>query len=247
MRGPSPEAMGGAMIERGIIFGAPMIRAIIAGKKSQTRRVVSRTNCIIDGDKRATAEHWNQIGIRTAWTAEGPSPAGNAGPYLKAECDCWGVEEGIVHRLYPQWHVGQKLWVRESFSLREYGPHCIESLEPAVWFWADGNPDAHNWTRPKSPIYMPRQASRLTLEIVRVGVERVREISEEDARAEGVPCDSAAAWSDTLDYESAVRNGHRAAFRDLWNTIHGKRPGCSWDDGPFVWVLEFKITGGSND
>jgi hypothetical protein len=221
------------MAERGIICTGESVAAILAGRKTQTRRVVTRSNAILDGHKRPTAEHWGQLDLGSAWVDEGPSPAGNAGPYLKANCarpDC----DGAVHRLYPQWSVEQKLWVRESFSYREYASDRIESLEPAVWFWADGNPNAHNWTKPKPSIHMPKRASRVLLEIVDVRVERLQGISPRDAFAEGLRCSCTKPEACPASAELVPK------FHTLWDSINAKR-GFEWAVDPWIWVVTFKL------
>jgi hypothetical protein len=80
-------------------------------------------------------------------------------------------------------------------------------------------------------IHMPRWASRITLEVTDVRVERVQEISEEDAKTEGVTPSIVGEWWDHLKY--------RAGFQTLWNSINEKR-GFGWDENPWVWVVEFK-------
>lgn len=77
-------------------------------------------------------------------------------------------------------------------------------------------------------MFMPKWASRISLEVTAVKVERVASISEEDARAEGVD----GPFSDLFT--------PRRRFEDLWESINGARPGCSWSENPFVWVYEFK-------
>lgn len=103
--------------------------------------------------------------------------------------------------------------------------------------WIDdllnGEPD-HRW---KPSIYMPRWASRITLEISDVLVERVQDISEEDAEAEGV--------FDTLPEDTNPLMMASDAFCLLWEDINGKKAGCSWEDNPWVWVVEFKRLEGS--
>jgi hypothetical protein len=84
----------------------------------------------------------------------------------------------------------------------------------------------------KPSIHMPRWASRITLEITGVRVERLRAISEADAYREGIP-----AWTDPAQtFNASVR------FGELWDSINGKRPGCAWADNPWVWVLEFRLS-----
>jgi len=140
--------------------------------------------------------------------------------------------------------TGMKLWVRETWApmCRVADPFCVCDEEAAkknhyIEYKADtGNPLPGDWPEksrddeecPKwrSPIFMPRWASRITLEIVNVRVERIQSISEADAFAEGI---SGGDWLGDPVGE----------FAKLWNSINGKR-GFGWDLNPYVWVLEFK-------
>jgi len=232
------------MKERPILFSGPMVRAILAGTKTQTRRVV--TDATSQGNWRAS-----DLDLSTAWVDHGPSPAGNPGPYLKARPTPegfrrhdWPADDQIVDRLYPCWFPGDRPWVRESFVLGR----ALKGGVPRdlVAFFRDGrvhyttddcrrNPDApegcENWTLKhanKPSIHMPRWASRLTLEITDVRVQRVQEISEEDVAAEGVPrsCEEpdCTCWLDN--------------FRQLWGSINGKR--APWASNPWVWALTFR-------
>lgn len=171
------------MSERPILFSAPMVRAILAGTKTQTRRIV-----------------------KVPKRFEGFSHPSAAG----VDFSC------------PYGWRSDRLWVRETFSydraMHERGDRCVP------WYWADGNPTYGDWTRPKPSIHMPRWASRITLWITDVRVERLNDISQHDAMAEGVSVDSPATFQ-------AV-----AAYRDLWESING--PG-SWAENPYVWVIEF--------
>lgn len=228
------------MKEHPILFKAEMVRAIIDGQKTQTRRVVTRQNAILDGHKRPNAEHWKRIALAAAWIDPGPSPAGNVGPYLKAECDCRGPEEGIVHRLYPQWSIGQRLWVRETWMDLARCPDggYILGAKAGGGDWTAYPPKGFNglpnrksghW-RPS--IFMPRWASRITLEVTEVRVQRVNEISEADARAEGIEHHDGGGvgWS------------ARGEFEYLWDSINAKR-GFGWNLNPWIWALTFKRIG----
>lgn len=94
-------------------------------------------------------------------------------------------------------------------------------------YLADG--DKPQWAgKTRSPIFMPRWASRLTLEVTGVRVERLQDISEEDAIAEGA------------NHWSSSANSARWKFQCLWDRINAKKPGCSWADSPWAWVIEFK-------
>lgn len=168
---------------RPILFSAPMVRAILAGQKTQTRRVCKDP----------------------------------LGPSLADDC--------------PYGEEGDGLWVRETW-LPFDADHIMEGKRFA--YGADTIPGSdgdrcrkdfgYKW---KPSIHMPRAASRITLEITGVRVERVQEISESDAKAEGVGL-------------SNIMSSYQRDFGMLWQQINGKRPGCAWSDNPFVWVVEFK-------
>ena len=177
------------MKERPILFSAPMVRALLAGTKTQTRRTC------------------NHPGLKDL------SYIVNCGD------GWWGDEEGDFQARCPYGQPGDRLWVRETF--------CDDWLADAggVAYRADGGMDAEmfdagcTW-RPS--IHMPRSLSRITLEVTGVRVERLQDISEADAIAEGTPFPF---------------GGWVGGYQKLWESING--PG-SWDLNPWVWVVEFK-------
>jgi len=150
-----------------------------------------------------------------------------------------------TRRIKAPWEVGDRLWVRETFC------HKIDSITAKVSeteFWyrattpdvmkvdgdgaielAKGGYEASPW---KPSILMPRSASRITLEVIGKRQERLQEIKNEDAKAEGViPM--------TCCLPGAAH--YIRPFRDIWDSINGKKPNCSWDYNPLVWVTEFKV------
>jgi hypothetical protein len=159
----------------------------------------------------------------------------------------------------PYGYPGDRLWVRETFVLErfdsEIGAPPLVSDRPTQYHPGDGFEwDSEYWLRPhyratdpapdlsydeeddpkckwRPSIFMPRWASRITLEVVNVRVERLRDITEEDAKAEGVTPSIVGVDLDNLKY--------RASFQTLWNSINAKR-GFGWDLNPYVWVIEFK-------
>ena len=173
-------------MERPILFSAQMVRALLNGTKTQTRRIV-----------------------KVPRRMEGfTSPAG-----ALVDFDC------------PYGKPGDRLWVRETFSY-DAKLHFRGDRGPC-WYWADGNPEYGDWTKPRPSIHMPRWASRITLEVTGMRVERLNDISSVDAMAEGVAVDSPAA-------HQAV-----SAYKDLWESINGEG---SWTANPFVWVVEFSLS-----
>lgn len=127
-----------------------------------------------------------------------------------------------IGRGCPYGQPGDRLWVRETFRSKQ---QCGETID---WTYRADCPALTEYLFPWKPsIFMPRQASRITLQIVSVRVERLWDISEEDAKAEG--CNRFIDSSGSYDA--------RVQFSELWESING--PG-SWDLNPWVWVVEFK-------
>ncbi|EQC0968723.1 morphogenetic protein [Citrobacter braakii] len=198
------------MTERGMIFNSEMVRAILDGRKTQTRRPVKfpfkdrNLGCELSGNELA-----------------GELSSGN---YLNS----------------PFGKPGDRIWVRETFQgplfdIDQMDAYCKDSApfektqfcvykadgKPAPEFF-DADDNLHCCWRPS--IHMPRWASRLLLEITSVRVERIRSMSQDDARAEGVIAASG-------PMEAGL------AFRELWDSIYGEE---SWKANPWVWVIEFE-------
>ncbi|USA40259.1 hypothetical protein NCF86_03635 [Pelagerythrobacter marinus] len=208
------------MAEKGIIFAAPMVRALLDGRKTQTRRLLS-------------------LGGYRGFTKFGPSDTPGYDWHFRRADGAWcDVREDRLRELLP-YAPGDRLYVREAFSYDTLDVDRDGTLPP--WYWADGNiPDAErgssNFTKPKPSIHMPRWASRLTLLVTDVRVQRVAEISEEDAIAEGA------------DY-SFIRGAaisQRRMFELLWNSLHD-RPGQRWEDNPWVVAVSFDVKHGNID
>jgi len=201
------------MKERPILFSGPMVRAILEGRKTQTRRVVKcnphkMAYIGIDlKDMKPTWAAWNE----KQW---------NEGGSQTAKC--------------PYGQPGDRLWVRETFSAG------IDNGEHSVLYKADsvtGGGSEMVFAKWKPSIHMPRWASRILLEIVSVRVERLRCISPEDVVAEGIK-DS---WQNgaLAEYYQCQRGDIlKADFAKLWKSINGP---VSWEMDPWVWVVEFKM------
>lgn len=182
------------MRERPILFSGPMVRAILEGRKTQTRRVMTPQ------PDDSTPGYW-------AWSPRKGVSSGKVGAYV------WG----------PYGVSGDRLWVRETYRLRADQDHKkpIEDWwkSGASWYEADGpcTPSGCGGGAGKlrPSIHMPRWASRLTLEVTGVRVEQLNKISEDDAKAEGV---------DPYEWPGGPANPHAVgAFRELWDRINGKR------------------------
>ncbi|HDF5694339.1 TPA: hypothetical protein PC645_002005 [Klebsiella variicola] len=209
--------------ERGMIFNAEMVRAILDGRKTQTRRPIK----------------WKQ----TRFTEIGEHEDGSKWPWSEdAEhaFDFWHP--------CPFGSVGDRIWVRETFqgplfdfdlmdsyckdsTPFEKSEFCVYKADgvPAPEFY-DADDELHSCWRPS--IHMPRWASRILLEITDVRVERLKSISDRDALREG--CSAA-----------DMKSGDCVAdvFARLWASIYGSD---SWNANPWVWVIEFKrVEGGA--
>ena len=226
------------MKERPILFSDPMVKAILNGRKTMTRRVIKHDVPF------ATSTYFDEETSRWYWDMK----CGVADPCL-GKC--------------PYGQPGDRLWVRETWRV---GSWREDDGQIAVDFKADGfphqkwrtvpDPDKFNdlweestqeaekvygmkerygWKPGKSPcrwrpsIFMPRWAARIILEITAIRVERLGDITIEDAQAEGVT---------PLGVEGDGRRW-RAAFRELWDSLNAKR-GYGWDANPWVWVIEFR-------
>lgn len=207
--------------ERPILFSAPMVRAILAGTKTQTRRAVKPQPDI-------TGMH-TQDGEGRSW---GPKDVEyrthDAEHYLSIP----GASFGPMR--CPYGTLGDRLWVRETWA--PYDEKTIRDRElDGIFYRADDEQKHETDGAWRSPIHMPRWASRLTLEVTGIRVERLHGISPEDALAEGVR-----AWEESESREmAAVLNMHdpRDAYAQLWESINGLG---SWDANPWVWVIEFR-------
>lgn len=216
------------MKERPILFSSPMVRAILDGRKTQTRRVVSKANSLRDGSPWHKSLPFDAHDWPSAWVDGGPSPAGNVGPYLKVPFH----EDDTVHRVYPKWSVGEQLWVKET-----HYPH-----DGHVTFATDCTTDGVRLMRGmwKPSIFMRRLYSRIQLEITGVRVERLNAISEADAKAEGIQRYGDGLWKCyNSDFGWEAVSDPVMSYRSLWDSINAKT-GFGWEANPWVWVIEFR-------
>ncbi|HBZ0391913.1 TPA: hypothetical protein MJB50_000843 [Klebsiella aerogenes] len=239
------------MTERGMIFNGEMVRALLSGRKTQTRRIMKP-----QPEPCPRGGHWWPSNVfKTMLHIEEEMQNGKGG---------WG---GLVGDACPFGDVGDRIWVRETwgavsheldedgriqpwtpdrpatvihempFGNGYYSGHAIYAADgDFTWGDDDGYEDGRSCWKPS--IHMPRAASRILLEITDVRVERLNAISEEDARAEGIidggclncgepePCGCANPEPDATD-----------AFAYLWQSIYGQE---NWNANPWVWVIEFK-------
>lgn len=205
------------MKERPILFNGNMIRAILDGRKTQTRRVIK--------PQPELGKPWNW------WTVD-------------------PVKMDIPIAMCPYGIPGDRLWVRETWTEISWTPHKPAEMPPSTQVIYRATPDT-GWTTDttwenawhwRPSIHMPRWASRITLEVTGVGVERVQAITDEDARAEGAVDDEWDEWYDDVrNYAipGARIERPRDVFHTLWDSINAKS-GYGWNDNPWVFVISFR-------
>ncbi len=204
------------MKERGMIFNGEMVRALLSGRKTQTRRIIK--DCTVGRDQISKF-----IQIEKKFIGCYPEDV----PELIRECCPYGIP-------------GDRIWVREAFRVHsrasDVATLVYKASERNSWTEQTRRVPVAVCNKPATPekwtpsLHMPRWASRILLEITGVRVERLRSMSQDDARAEGVIAASG-------PMEAGL------AFRELWDSIYGEE---SWKANPWVWVIEFKrVEGGA--
>lgn len=218
------------MKERPILFSAPMVRALLDGSKTQTRRVCKPA--VVNGLSRVIPAYKSQEGEQC--------PAAHTPGWF-------GDEDGDVLFSCPFGQPGDRLWVRETWVCDHFrvqsGPYLeVDDAREHLFYRADNeqpfeSPEGNFW---KPSIHMPRWAYRILLEVVSVRVERLNDCSEADARAEGATHYGPA---NHLSHGGWSHDGHHvhatalASYEKLWKQINGA---CSWAANPWVWVVELK-------
>lgn len=215
--------------ERPILFSGLMVKAILENRKSQTRRILK-------------PQIWSEAestpgGCGYAWSPKGQKSSSFAWNTTEK-----AVAEHVAKDYCPYGKLGDRLWVRETF--RHYGNHYNAGKSFALVQYEDSStrsieiaypPQRDNWERKQAGRFMPRWASRLTLEITGVRVERLQEISEADAIDEGMEREYLGKGKyPTTD----VYGSYTDAFAKLWDIVNGKA--APWSSNPFVWIIEFK-------
>jgi hypothetical protein len=211
------------MTERGMIFNGEMVRAILDGRKTQTRRPVKFPH--IDRDAMCELSG-NELA--------GELSAGNYrnSPYGKPGDRIW-VRETFQGPLFDYEQMESYLEDRSKFEKPEFCQYAADGKPAPEFFDADEN--LHCCWRPS--IHMPRWASRITLEITGVRVEQLRSISEEEARSEGVARLCEGFWKHYQPGWTQHQLSARGSLATLWDSIYGSG---EWDRNPWVWVIEFK-------
>ncbi|MGA4854155.1 hypothetical protein ACPC5U_12885 [Acinetobacter haemolyticus] len=212
------------MKERPILFSTAMVRAILEGRKTQTRRVMRRQPDAVEYFKRGevTADTNAENAILRCYN----NPKG-----FKKCASGWSAS-ATYKTPFSEFNVGDRLWVRETFRFYDSDecPHadfpcgCPRNGTPLFKASHDCG-DGEKW---KPSIHMPRSACRLILEIANIRVERLIDISESDCLKEGVG-------------SPILRDCKKPKFMQLWESINGAD---SWSENPWVWVIEFKVIQG---
>lgn len=205
------------MKDRPIIFSTPMVQAILDGRKTMTRRIIK-----IDSMKESIIN--TQIDPIAAYPGN-PKVIGLKGLYA---CTDNGT---LIKCQYGK--PGDTLWVKETFTTDLFGRTVYQATDGEV----DGVGRKFEWT---SSRFMPFAASRIHLEVISIRVERLQDISQDDARREGVFCSNSPIGPCYMDYHSKQCNAMttaRMSFRSLWESINSLE---SWDANPWVWRIEFK-------
>ena len=232
--------MAGDARERPIIFSAPMVRAILDGRKTQTRRIIKLPTKMRDGGaiyERPDMGGWDA-------TTHGGGGVFRIGP--ASERIPVPEEPAIWHRtcgvcMTMPWKVGYRAWVRETWAPLD---RCttndpgVQALVDRGFYRADDSTVDGEISRWTPAIHMPRWASRLTLLIEDVRVQRLQDISEEDAVAEGAAGEGATVEGMPVIVRSPIED-----FRDIWRSIHGSD---AWDRDPWVVALTFRRIAGDH-
>jgi hypothetical protein len=252
-------------MDHGLLFKGPMARALLEGRKTQTRRVVTWHNSSLDGrrvgHRGARRELWDSLDWSRAKARAGSFVVPSL---LEPGDETW-------RRVHPIYRPGDLIWVKETWGLL-WPDGCEDGLiyddehpdgrpitadecdvvyradtddeYPGGWDPEDarGNPEAPKW---QSAMLMPRRRCRLTMRVTQARAQRLQQISEADAAAEGIkPFKHGRGFIDPTRPEVLCHLGHtmptaRAAFQKLWDHINAPR-GLGWAANPPVWALSFE-------
>ena len=211
------------MAERPILFSGPMVRALIAGRKTQTRRAVKPQPVSVGQTPLISFNHGR------AEISFGPDDR---------------RDDGLRWWSCPYGQAGDALWVRETWlavpaTAYRHSEGVVQTVNPddlnyAAIYAAGWDRSIPKW-RPS--IHMPRWASRLTLDVSHVRVERLQDISEADAIAEGLEWVAPGMWS-VVGHLPILGHDPRAVYAELWDHINGAG---AWAANPWVWVVSFSV------
>ncbi|EMM5763738.1 TPA: hypothetical protein RUY73_002779 [Klebsiella pneumoniae] len=214
--------------ERGMIFNGEMVRALLDGRKTQTRRIVKGTDSAVKFCK-----EWN-INGEEVFVVLGEKDHTGMNPVLGAISCPFGA-------------VGNRIWVREAFRVHsratDVATLVYKASERNSWTEQTHRVPVAVCNKPATPekwtpsLHMPRWASRILLEITDVRVERLNAINEHDAQAEGVAKLRGGFWKHYQPGWTQHQLSARGSFVTLWKSIYGDE---SWNSNPWVWVIKFK-------
>lgn len=224
-----------AVRDRGILFTGTNVRAILDGRKTQTRRTRG-LKAVNESPDIWRFDRWQRYPDGSLRAVFDHMPSG---------------EPNAIGLRCPYGEPGDRLWVKENFRLRldqDHKPPSQDWWKSGAWYEADGDCEPSGCGggagKLRPSIFMPRWASRITLEITEVRAEQVQDISEDDARAEGAPYYvhghgpvSAAALSSEPGYWG--QGSYRAGFEHGWNEIHGWSPNA-WERNDWAWAITFR-------
>lgn len=249
--------------ERPVRFSGAMVRAILDGRKTQTRRVLKRQPYI----SVSNPPHFSDVEAGDVFVCPDFAPTTSVRGSVLAECERPGVYHCMGQKQFAEKHSpygvpGDRLWVRETFfAFGRWETRFSAKKGRDEWHFVDITTDSGReyqypdsfapvaslpredvtpswWKRPA--IFMPRAASRILLEIVSVRVERLNDCSEADAVAEGLhvlPASGRYVASPGEQYAGLADSDPRAVYADLWDRINGAG---AWEANPWVWVVEFR-------
>lgn len=233
------------MADHGILFSAPMVRALLAGTKTQTRRLLSEARVFATPETKAFTLRGDDL-ARALQNASGFRRLDGNGWFWESDAFEWqapALRTGwMAHIGYAP---GDRLWVREAWRTWRWNDRLKPSATPAEWgrrlhdfvqFEADN--DNRMDGRLRASMHLPRAFSRLTLIVTDVRVQRLQDISEEDARAEGiVPLPSGRFHCGFDDEGEITSKSAITAYAWLWNAINGED---AWSANP--WVVAYTFT-----
>jgi hypothetical protein len=212
------------MKKTGVIFTTQLVKATLEDRKTQTRRVINK--------KYRFNEHPENYKVFYQGRLDDDFPGIKTDGFYCQFTDIDDDENFYEPIKCPYGKIGDRLYVRETWTKRADG--CI--AYKAGPYPMDVKHDLCKW---KSPRYMFKKDARIWLEITNIRVERVHDITNEDALAEGTP----GAWiisSNDFKYYENPNKHHVFFFQRLWIEINQKR-GYGWDVNPWIWVIEFKV------
>ncbi len=220
-----------------ILFSTPMVQALLDGSKTQTRRIVKQQ-----------PDSSQKVGISNGDTIDGNTLL----QLVYSNDDMSGIDF-----IFPKYKVGDVFWVRETFQITDFLHPSDENygyIYKASENGKDWQNNYENW-KWKPSLFMPKTACRIFLKIKSIRVERLQEISEQDAISEGIIEILPQMYSQYREWKNYINpdnpHGYKSdynnpinSFKSLWQSINGKD---SWNVNPFVWVYEFEQIEKPND